>query len=132
MNEVDKALSTLKKRRAINLWIDQPKMKGGDRWRKGVDDAVSQTEIAILLINNNSLTSNFIDQYEVDPLLKAQTTRSVKIIPVLLSLADLPKKLADLQFVNDKQPVRELRIARRDKIWLKVVEEIKSGFLSLR
>jgi hypothetical protein len=132
MNEVDKALSTLKKRGAIDLWIDQSKMKGGDRWRKGIDHAVSQAEIAIFLISNNSLASDFIDRYEVDPLLKAQTTRSVKIIPVLLSPADLPTKLADLQFVNDKQPVRDLRIARRDKIWLKLVEEIKSAFRTPR
>jgi hypothetical protein len=132
MKEVNKALSTLKNRRAIDLWVDQSKNQSGDHWKKNIEQAVSEAEIAIFLISNNSLSSDFINRQEVDPLIKAQDTRSVKIIPVLLSPARLPTKLAKLQFINNRKPVRGLPIAKRDAIWLKVVERIESAFPSLR
>ncbi len=132
MNEIDKALSTLKKRGAVELWVDRSGIQSGNLWKNKIQVAVSQADMAIFLIGNNSLGSRFIDPFEVDPLLKAQDNRGVKIIPVLLSSCDLPDKLSRLHFVNDGKAVRDLSIAKRDKVWLQVVEEIESAFSSIK
>jgi TIR domain-containing protein len=128
MNEVNKALATLKKRKVINLFVDRSAVKGGSVWQQEIASAVAKAEMAIFLVSNNSLDSEFIDPYEVDPLLEARLTRGVKIIPVLLSAADLPDKLAKLQFVNNREPIRDLSPGRRDEVWLEVVKEIKKAF----
>lgn len=129
MNEVDEALSALKNRRAIDLWIDRSKVPPSKQWQKEIEIAVSEAEIAILLISKSSLASSFIDRYEVNPLLDAQTTRRVKIIPVLLSPVLLPAALKKLQFVNDQRPVHGLAPVKRDGVWLEVAKEIEKAFL---
>lgn len=126
MEELKTHLIPLDRRGAIKLWIDQSKVQEGELWEEEIRREVAGAEVAILLVSPYSLASRFIDQNEVDPLLDAQSTRGVKIIPVLLHSAHLPAKLDVLQFANDKQPVGDKELAPRHRIWTAMVERVKS------
>jgi hypothetical protein len=126
MEELEAHLTPLDRRGAIKLWIDRSKVQAGDLWQAEIRREVASAEVAILLVSPYSLASSFIDDNEVDPLLDAQSTRGIRIIPVLLHSADLPAKLDVLQFANDKQPVGDKEPAARHKIWTAMVERVKS------
>jgi hypothetical protein len=125
MAELETHLEPLRRRGAIDLFIDRSEVRGGEPWKAAIQRAVAAAKVGILLVSPDSLASSFIDPYEVDPLLAAQSTSRVKIIPVLLRPADLPSKLKDLQFVYDKRPIHGKSKSKRDEIWVEVVEEIK-------
>jgi CHASE2 domain-containing sensor protein len=64
----------------IEFWTDQ-KIRGGEFWDKEIRDKLAQTDIALALISQGYLDSDYVKRVELPSFLE----RGIKIIPVLLS-----------------------------------------------
>ena len=108
----------------IKLWSDV-QLKIGEEWKKGIDEAIDETAVAILLISPDFLASDFIANEELPPLLKAWKLNTVKILPVILKpcLFHRTEVLSKIQCANDpKNPLASLSDTQQDEIWVDIVE----------
>lgn len=76
-------LGVLSAQGLINLWQDRL-IGAGEDWRKNIEDAMSAASIAVLLITANSLTSDFILNEEVPPLIQRHAREGVRIYPIIV------------------------------------------------
>jgi hypothetical protein len=76
-------LGVLAKQDAIRCWSDREIVAGGD-WYRAIEQEINRSQIAILLISQNFLTSNFILNEEVPRLLERRADNGLKLIPVIV------------------------------------------------
>ena len=81
-------------------WEDT-KLKAGDLWREEINIAMSNAEVAILLISADFFASDFITEKELPPLLQAAKEKGTTILPVIVKPSLFSKtELADFQTVG--------------------------------
>ena len=117
-------LAPISRSAGIKAWSDT-QIKVGDVWKNEIDQAISETAVAILLISPDFLASAFIANEELPPLLDAWQKNDVKILPVVLKpcVFHLDKTLSKIQCINDpSEPLAELSETQQDKIWVRLVE----------
>lgn len=122
MEELEEHLAPLVQRRAIDLFIDREKIRGGDPWKGKIAAAVAEAEVAIFLLSPSFLASKFIGPHEADPLLRRQ---GVRILQVLLRDVVVPARFTKKNFVG---PVQPLHGRPRDPIWKQLVLEVQREF----
>lgn len=66
----------------IDLWSDDL-IIGGDDWESDINTAINKAHVAVLLISDNYLNSEFILGKEVPALLQRRKTEGVKIFPLI-------------------------------------------------
>ena len=91
----------------FTLW-DDTKIKSGTKWRAEIDEALAASQVAILLVSTEFMTSKFIQEDELPPLLKSAEAGGTTILPLILKPCLFTKhpKLSVYQAVND--PARPL------------------------
>ena len=77
-------LRPLAQKGAVDAW-DDTRIKAGDKWRDEIRKAIASAKVAILLISAGFLASEFITQNELPPLLEAEKSRGLVILPVIIS-----------------------------------------------
>ncbi|HKB64677.1 MAG TPA: toll/interleukin-1 receptor domain-containing protein [Pyrinomonadaceae bacterium] len=112
---------------SIVAW-DDTKIQPGDDWKKAIDQALSTTKIAVLLVSSDFLASDFIYQEELPYLLKAAGEQEVRVIPV--SVRPSAWKTAPFQanqWANEPdRPLYNLDRSDREKALVKISEIIAS------
>src|SRR5205085_11864074 len=78
-----KHLGVLRSQGMIEIWQDRDIEAGAD-WHKNIQEAMKSASIAVLLISANSLTSDYILNDEVPPLLERRRDEGVRIFPVVV------------------------------------------------
>ncbi|MBV9158949.1 MAG: toll/interleukin-1 receptor domain-containing protein, partial [Acidobacteriaceae bacterium] len=63
----------------IDLWDDK-RILGGDEWRNEIQQALQRAEVAVLLISQYFLDSDFILKHELPPSLQAAEERGLKVL----------------------------------------------------
>ncbi len=76
-------LDVLRAQGLINIWEDRQIEAGAD-WHKNIQEAMSAASIAVLLISANSLTSDYILNDEVPPLIERRAKEGVRIFPLVV------------------------------------------------
>jgi len=115
---------------SIEVW-DDTKIKAGEKWKEQIEDALSTAKIAILLITAEFIASNFINNNELPPLLKAAENDGAKIIPLIVKPSTFTRrrKLSQFQAINDpRKSLIELPAGAREKILVKLTNTIEDYF----
>ncbi|HEX5757758.1 MAG TPA: NB-ARC domain-containing protein [Thermoanaerobaculia bacterium] len=98
------------------LWMD-PYIQTGDRWRREIGDGLARSRIAVLLVSQDFLASDFIARHELPSILEAAASDELTIVcvPVSSSVVDLARKeLLDYQWPRPPdQPLDLLGPAER-------------------
>lgn len=91
----------------IDLW-DDTKICVGAKWREEIEKAIESAKIAVLLISKHFLSSDFIQNEELPPLLAAAKTDGASIFPVIISPCLFDKSILS-QFQAINSPSRTLQ-----------------------
>ena len=75
-------LEVLQHQKLIHLWSDSQIEAGAD-WQQKIGEAITQADVAILLISANFLTSDFILGEEVPRLLRRREREGLIVFPVI-------------------------------------------------
>jgi internalin A len=120
-------LKPLERAGRVLTWSDK-QIQAGAKWFDQIKTAVDETRVAVMLVTKDFLASDFIDQYELGPLLKEAENGGVRILWVpVRACAYAETSLKKYQAViPPEKPLAEMK-AERDKAWVKVCEEIKKA-----
>jgi len=139
LDELRVFLKSLELDYGITIWYDEM-LRTGDEWKKEIRDHMFVARVAILMISPEFLASEFIRNEELPELLQAAINDNALIIPVPIRQAQIEDtkikckdgqeiRLADYQAVCDlKKPLQAMNPNERDKIYIKICEEIKHCF----
>jgi TIR domain. len=128
LDELHTQLKFYERQHLIDFW-DDTKIRPGARWREELNQALQSARVGVLLVSADFLDSDFINEYELPPLLEAAKNEGTKIISVMLKpCAYKYTELAEIQIANDpSRPLNSISKAQREKIWYDVAEFIKKS-----
>ncbi len=110
----------------FEVWHDG-QIQVGDDWRERIGAALESTQIAVLLISDEFLNSEFIKAHEVPLLLELRQQGRVEVVPVLVGACPW-KSVGWLERLElrpkDGEPLESLSIPAQKKALVRVAEEI--------
>jgi hypothetical protein len=94
-------LRPLERRGLLVRW-DDTRIAAGQRWRQEIKAAIDAAAVAILLVSPDFLASDFIDNDELPPLLKAAEEEGTVVLPLIISPCAFSRtpSLSQFQAVN--------------------------------
>ncbi|NIM16858.1 MAG: TIR domain-containing protein [Candidatus Aminicenantes bacterium] len=110
------------------LWDDR-KIKEGDEWFPGIEKALNEAQIVIMMISAHFLTSNFIRKEEVPRILDRRMKEGVRVIPFIVKPCawKTVRWLAALQVTpKDGEPLSTRQEAEIDRVLANFAERIAS------
>ena len=114
-------------RQSLN-YFDDTKIAPGEDWRKEIDVALKNAQVAVLLLSADFLASYFIHKFELPVLLAAAEKKGLRILQVLLSYTNVPPELSRFQGVHDfKKPLRDMKPHKREEVWKKLAGLIQKS-----
>ena len=114
----------------LDCW-DDLHIQPGDDWQQEIRSALDGAQVAVLLISADFFASDFIDETELPPLLRAAQAKGVRILPVILSASRFARdpSLARFQAVNSPdRPLNEMPPAEQEKVLDRLAQTIESAF----
>jgi len=87
----------------IDTWLDEEKIKPGQKWEHEIEKAVEQTDVVIVCLSKNSISKEGYVQKEIKQSLdkaEEKPPETIFIIPLRLEECDVPKSLQDWQWTN--------------------------------
>jgi len=116
-------------------WSDRD-IRTGDHWHTRIQQTLSQTRVAVLLVNQRFFGSEYIGRHELPRLIEDGTAGRVKLVCVLIGHCDPgllgEHGLSQVQFGHDlKKPLSALRGNSREKVLVGLAMDVKAAFGSL-
>jgi len=111
----------------VEVWSDS-QIGVGESWHDEIARAISNADVAILLVSAAYLASDFIVSQELPALLESSDHGRTLILPVMLSPAflDPASPLLHFQFVNDPgRPISALKRSEQDRVFMEVARAIQ-------
>ncbi|MBF0141237.1 MAG: toll/interleukin-1 receptor domain-containing protein [Magnetococcales bacterium] len=121
------------------VWHDG-KLKEGQDWESEINQAIRETNVAVLFISQTFLTSAFIWEKELPPLVDAWEKKTLTIFPVFVRPSDakersLPfthpetgktKTLTTLQgFATPQRTLAMMKVVEREQVFLELSQRIR-------
>ena len=118
-------MSVLENTYQLDIW-DDTKIKVGSKWQNEIKNSINDCRIAILLVSNNFLSSEFIAKKELPEILKVARQEGVIIFNVIVdTCAFLLTELKTFQCFNDpRSPLEELKSPDRKRVLVKLPEKL--------
>ena len=126
LSEMQTHLKPYLRNRSVTAWSDR-QIVPGSKWFSEIQDALTRTSVAVLLVTPDFLASEFIHKHELTPIIGEAERGGVRIMWILVracAFAETPLK--DYQAVIDlKKPLAEMKKVARDRAWVGICEEIQ-------
>ena len=109
----------------ITVWADT-KIEVGDRWREKTQKALESAKIAVLLVSPDFLASDFINEFELLPLITAAEKKGLKIFWIPISASVYEKtELNNFQAAYDpSRPLDTLTSAQQNLALVEICKKI--------
>ena len=119
-------LSESLKRQNVVFWFDKD-LRPGDEFRNHIEAEIDHSQIALLIVSQAFLNSEFIEKYEMARIVNRAKIGQMIIVPVLVEPCDWSEYpvLADRQMVPGSMPL--IDFTESDPKWAKVKAEILDG-----
>jgi hypothetical protein len=112
----------------ITVWEDT-QISSGERWQQKIEEALAAAKVAVLLVSDNFLASEFIVEKELHPLLKAAKEDSLTVIWVYIN--NCAWNLTDIRYIQAahdiSRPLNSLPYPKCDKILYQISERIMAA-----
>jgi len=121
-------LKPLERAGLIDLW-DDTKIRSGDKWKEIIAVALERAAVAVLLISADFLASDFIDQNELPPLLRAAEEKGTWILPLIVKPCGFArnKNLSLFQAHNDPaKPLISMSESEQESAYARLAERIEA------
>jgi TIR domain/Phage-integrase repeat unit len=124
-------LKPLTREGKIKVWADT-QIEAGNKWREDISNALATAKVAVLLVTQNFLASDFIASNELPPLLGAAEKEGLVILWIAVSSSMFKETaIEQYQAVNDpSRPLDDLTTAKQNKELTRIGEEIKKAMFS--
>lgn len=131
-----KVLAGMKRHGVIDTWEDS-QIRAGDDWYQEIQTAMSQCDLALLLVSFDFIASPFINKEEVPLLLKRRQSEGMRVIPIIIRPCywEIEPVLKDLQVLPKYgKPVISFSQdpGGQDKAWKEIAQEIENVAKDLR
>jgi hypothetical protein len=109
----------------LGLWSDA-QIGVGQNWRAQIESEMAQARVAVLLVTNDFLASDFIAKHELPTLLARARRNQLALVWVAVGYSGYDAtELIHFQAANDPtRPLESLRRAQRDKTLVSVAKKI--------
>lgn len=111
---------------SIDIW-DDSQIQPGTLWRDEIEKALKSANIAVLLVSPHFLSSDFIVEHELPPLLNAAQKRGLTILWVPVSSSSYAETdIAHYQAMHDpKRPLDKLNEADQNEVLVEICKKIR-------
>ena len=119
-------LRPIEKSGNIEVWADT-RIKPGENWAEEIEAALSQCDIALLLISADFLASDFITSKELPPLLQAASRHACNVLSIIIGpcMFSLIHDLQRFQALNSPgRPLVKMKRAEAEEILARVARLI--------
>ncbi len=115
----------VRKSHPIVLW-DDSKINPGQKWVDEIINVINSTKIAILLVSQNFLASDFIDKIELPSILKNAEEKGLIVFWICLyDCLYESTEIVDFQAAHDiKIPLSSLNKSKRQKVWSEICRRL--------
>lgn len=121
--QLEKHLSPLRHQGLVDVWHDR-KIIGGMSWKKEIDQQLESSDIVLMLISADFVSSDYCYGVEMERALQRHKEGTAIVVPIMLrpvSYSGLP--FADLQMLpKDAKPISEWRT--RDAAWTSIAKAL--------
>jgi len=127
LDELRRFLEPLEKRGCIQFWDDR-KIEPGMDWKTAIDGSLAGTRVAVLLVCQDFLNSDFIRTVELPFLLKMHGAGRLVLLPVFTGVTNVKRvtpELAALQgYGSPDQPLVKMPKAQREETYRDLGEHL--------
>ena len=129
LEELKKHLKVLSKYSGSVAYWEDTQLKGGDKWKQEIAEAIERANVAILLVSTDFLASDFISTDELPPLLVKAEKVGTRILPLIVAPCDFEmSELGVFQAINNPEKTLadlEGNKAAIDRVFLSLTKEIR-------
>jgi hypothetical protein len=127
-DELLNMLASLENQKVIKVWQDR-QIEAGINWYRAIQSAMKTCNMAILLVSQSFLNSEFIQREEVSLLLKQRMRQGMRVVPIIVRpcLWQDDPVLSKIQALpREGKPVISFSNAhgRRDQVWVEIAQSI--------
>jgi hypothetical protein len=93
----------LNKENWIIPWLDEVSLRPGQDWKFEIENAINETDVVIVFLSRNSVSKEGFVQKEIKNVLDKFDEKPagiIYIIPIRLEECEVPKRLADLHWID--------------------------------
>ncbi len=133
LERIQKALKPLAASSALEVWVDT-RIRAGQRWQGEIEQALARAKVAVLLVSQDFLASDFINAEEMPVILAGAETAGLTIVwvPVTASLYE-ETAIARYQAAHSpNRPLEGLSDAERNQALVDICKKIKEAFFRSR
>ena len=129
-------LASMQRRGIIDAWQDR-RIEAGDEWYQAIQEAMTECDLALLLVSKNFLSSRFIQDEEIPRFLQRRKKEGMRVIPIIIRpcMWSSEPVLKDLQALpQDGKAVIAFpeETGERDQVWTEIAKVIESQAQALQ